>query len=117
MAIDYTVFDKLPSAFGKGRTHPMVIKEARSERAAVDRKGTEKVKQRSGGRCEVTVAGQRCKRTARETHHHLKGNGQRGRGESAKAKHKTHACDKCHRLIEDGLLIHVKGNHYRGRPK
>ncbi len=113
--MDYSFLEKVPGAIPKGTPHRQVLKKAKGQRAAIDRKGTEKAKQRSGGRCEVTVNGTRCRRNAYETHHHLKGNGQRGRGESAKAKHKTHSCTKCHRRIEDGELIHVQGNVYRER--
>ena len=84
-----------------------------------DREESEKVKIRSGGRCEVRVAGVRCNRIIGGTgllagiHHHIGGWKLRGRGDSALAKNKTHACHDCHRLITGNVLEHIAGNRYR----
>lgn len=101
-------------------------KRAKPTHAAADRRGTAEVKRRSGGRCEVTIACEgtiasiRCSRPAAEVHHHLGGWKLRGRGLSALAAHKTHACVACHRLITGQVgvgqpLVHVAGNVYRWR--
>lgn len=78
------------------------------------------VKARSGGRCEVTIDGARCPRRAAQVHHQIGGWKRRGRGASALAEHKTHACAACHRLITGDVgigqaLAHVAGNTYQWR--
>ena len=80
---------------------------------AIDKAESVKVKTRSGGRCEVTQGFQRCPRRGYEVHHHIGGWKLRGRGESALAANKTHACSQCHRLITGNVLEHVSGNRYR----
>lgn len=111
MAIDYR--NEKIFAFPKGKPHAAVIGKVRTERETRDRKESDKVKARSLGQCEVRVKGNRCKRRAFEVHHHKGGNGQRGRGDSALAKHKTHMCSEHHRKFNAKLLEHVKGNVYR----
>jgi len=65
--------------------------------AAVDRKESEKVKQRSNGVCE------RCDRQrAVHVHHMVGGRGRRGRGVSALAQNKVHLCAGCHEAIHMG---------------
>lgn len=78
-----------------------------------DREESVKVKARSGGRCEVIERGIRCARRAFEVHHHIGGWKRRGRGASALAANKTHACTDCHRLITGNVLEHISGNRYR----
>lgn len=85
----------------------------KADRKAIDEKGSRIARARAGGRCEVTVDGKRCRRADNQTHHHLGGFGVRGRGESAKAKHKTRTCTKCHDDITAKRLLHVEGNVYR----
>jgi len=80
---------------------------------AIDEAESDKVRARSGGRCEVTVAGARCLRRGFEVHHHIGGWRRRGRGPSALARNKTHACSKCHGLITSNVLEHLAGNRYR----
>ena len=58
-----------------------------------------KVKERSGGRCEVVLGETRCRKAGREVHHLLGGHGRRGRGDSVLATHKVHACLDHHRLM------------------
>lgn len=93
---------------------------AKPTHEAADRKGSAEVKRRSGGRCEVEIAGIRCPRIAAEVHHHIGGWKLRGRGKSALAEHKTHCCVDCHRLITGQVgvgqpLVHVAGNTYQWR--
>lgn len=100
-------------SFPKGKPQ-MAERDDRERKAdAFDRAESEKVKVRSKGRCEVTVIGIRCKRRGFEVHHHIGGWKLRGKGPSALAKNKTHACTACHRLITGNTLDHVTGNTYR----
>lgn len=99
--------------FPKGRPRMLERDEDQAEDEKRDRKESAKVKVRSKGRCEVTVAGVRCKRRAFEVHHHIGGWKLRGRGDSALAKNKTHACTDCHRHITGNVLEHVAGNRFR----
>ena len=105
--IDYSVLK-----FAKDKPHWKVIEDAKAERTGVDEAESDKVRKRSKGICEVTVDGTRCKRRAFHVHHQLGGNGRRGRGESALAKNKTHACVQCHEQIGKQLR-HVRGNVYK----
>ena len=77
----------------------------------LDRLENEKVKQRSGGRCEIHELQQgvavRCTRRASEIHHLLGGWRRRSRGASALAEHKQHVCRTCHRLITGHVLQHI----------
>jgi hypothetical protein len=97
----------------KGKPQQLARDEKRRADEARDAAESRKVKRRSKGRCEVTVGRVRCKRRAFEVHHHIGGWGLRGRGDSALAKHKTHACVCCHRQITGNVLEHIRGNHYR----
>jgi len=114
--MDYSFLDQIPGAITKGPRHVKVIKKAKTARLTRDEEESEKVKVRSGGRCEITVKGKRCTRRGFHVHHRLSGNGQRGRNDSALAANKDHACVKCHKQITDGDLVHVKGHSYRERP-
>lgn len=87
-----------------------------------DRIGSDHVKARSGGRCEVVfVEGNtareetlwfaatgehprgRCIRNAVHVHHMISGRGKRGIGRSALPKHKQHVCEQCHRDIHGDI--------------
>jgi hypothetical protein len=116
MAIDWSFLDAIPGAIPKGPRHCKVIAKVKTARKSRDEAESDKVRERSGGRCEIVVNGVRCRRNGRQVHHRLGGNGQRGRGESALAKHKDHSCDPCHKKITDGDLVHVSGHTYRVRP-
>lgn len=89
--------------------------ERRAKIATTDKKENAKVKARSGGRCEVMIVGLRCKARAGEIHHHLGGWRMRGRGPSALAENKTHACSKHHAQITGNILEHLGGQRYRVR--
>ena len=73
------------------------------------------VRERSGGRCEVTfsITGlaypTRCICRATEVHHMLGGCGTRGHGESAKPERKLHVCPSCHRDITEHKLRRIGG--------
>lgn len=114
--MDMSFLDKIPGAITKGPRHVKVIAKAKTARKTRDEAESDKVRLRSGGRCEIEVRGQRCRKRAVHVHHRLGGIGQRGRGESALAKHKDHACEGCHAKIGDGDLLHVEGHTYRARP-
>lgn len=86
--------------------------ESDREWQAIDKRESAKVRRRSRGVCEVTV-GRRCTRRAFEVHHHIGGWKLRGRGASALAKNKTHACSDCHHLITGNVLEHVAGNKFK----
>lgn len=74
---------------------------------AADKKGSEEVKLRSGGRCEVrevVTTGMSygffpCFRRAAHIHHMLDGIGVRGRGPSCLPEHKQAVCPVHHREI------------------
>lgn len=89
------------------------------QRVSVDDKESAKVKARSAGQCEVCwfgATGQveyRCTRRAVHIHHQISGIGVRGRGESALAENKVHACDKCHSDMHAHVLVPVRGRLYR----
>lgn len=99
--------------FPKPRPKMAETTVTRKAEIALDSAETAKVRVRSGGRCEVTVEGVRCKRRAGETHHHQGGWKIRGRGESALARNKSHCCSACHREITGHVLQHLGGNRYR----
>ena len=112
MRIDYGAISRA-GGLGKG-TPRKVAKAARTRlRVTVDERESAKVRVRSGGRCEVVVQGQRCSGRAFEVHHQMGGFGVRGRGKSALARNKTHACSKCHHAITGNVLQHIKGQQYR----
>lgn len=100
---------------GKGTPLRTLIKDAKTKWQERDERESDKVRARSGGRCEVTIRGIRCRKRAFHVHHHKGGFGVRGRGDSALRKHKTHACADCHSRITGKTLVHVRGNRYRER--
>lgn len=99
--------------FPKPRPAMLERADREAEIADFDDKESAKVKLRSRGICEVTVAGRRCRRKGFEVHHHIGGWKIRARGASALAKNKTHACTACHRLITGNVLEHLEGNLFR----
>ena len=108
MAIDYSRFK-----FAKGTPAGVHRQTVKTQRQTRDERESDKVRVRSKGVCEVTIAGVRCKRRAFEVHHHQGGNGVRGRGDSALAQHKTHCCTPHHNDITAKRLLHLRGNHYK----
>lgn len=106
-------YSQLP--LSKGRPASLLREDRRKARESKDRAENKFVKERSGGRCEVVEIVRvgndaearlgfstglfRCNRRATQVHHMIGGNGKRGRGISALAKHKQHVCDECHLLI------------------
>ena len=99
--------------FPKPRPQLLERDEREADREARDKAESRKVKARSRGRCEVTVGGIRCDRRASEVHHHIGGWKRRGRGASALAENKTHACGEHHRQITGHVLEHLGGNRYK----
>lgn len=110
--MDMSFLEKIPGAIPKGKPHWKVIEKAKDDRATLDEEESDKVRKRSKGVCEIVVDGKRCKRKALHVHHRKGGNGRRGRGDSALAKHKDHVCFKCHEQIGKQLR-HVRGHNYR----
>ncbi len=109
MAIDYSLF-----AISKGTPRAIVKAQRKQARVSIDARESDKVRERSKGICEVTIAGAgRCRRRAWQVHHHKGGIGVRGRGESALAQHKSHVCNHCHSDITAKTLQHVQGQIYR----
>lgn len=99
--------------FPKSRPQMLEHDEQDEKRRTRDKAESATVRARSKGRCEVTIGGVRCQKRAGEVHHHIGGWKLRGRGESALAANKTHACRDCHRLITGNVLEHIQGNRYR----
>ena len=103
----------------KPRPRKLEKADRTKRRVSIDDKESDKVKARSGGQCEVRwfgATGQveyRCQRRAVHVHHMLGGIGVRGRGASALAENKVHACDKCHADIHAHVLVPVNGRLYR----
>lgn len=89
--------------------------EQRETKAAIstqDRAENAKVKQRSGGQCEVQMLWispsetfpKRCPLRASHVHHLISGIGRRNRGVSILAAHKLHVCERCHSEIHGHVL-------------
>ena len=101
----------MPLMFPKQR--PALLDKQAHKKTVVDldRLENDKVKQRSGGWCEIHELHEgvavRCKRRAYEIHHLLGGWRRRSRGASALAEHKQHVCRTCHRLITGHVLQHI----------
>lgn len=101
-------------AFPKGRPRVLEQRDRRSELNAIDRQERRKCKTRSGGRCEIilvthrpetsSITQLRCKRSARENHHLLGGNGRRNVGPSILSIHRIEICAEHHREINAALL-------------
>ncbi len=87
-------------AFPKPLPQILEREERRARQQARERRENAKVRKRSGGRCEVVLGDERCRKAGREIHHLLDGTGRRGRGASVLATHKVHACARHHRLIQ-----------------
>ena len=112
MPIDWQAIEDA-GGFGKGKPAKLEKAERDRKREARDEKESDKVKERSGGRCEVTWFGRkamrvvRCPKRANQVHHMISGRGKRGRGISALAKHKQHVCGDCHPLITGHVLRRI----------
>lgn len=110
MSIDYST-----SALPKGRPAKLAKADRANDREAIDKRESKKVKQRSGGQCEVreryadSIVPYRCTRRAFHVHHMLGGIGVRARGKSALAIHKQHVCSDCHSDITGHVLRHIGG--------
>lgn len=115
MAIDYSA---IAAAGGIPKGEPAkVLKDRRTKaRATSDAEESDKVKARSGGRCEVVWFGKRARRASRcgriayQVHHMMGGWGVRARGKSILAEHKQHVCNDCHPLITGKVLRRVGGD-------
>jgi hypothetical protein len=104
------------SALAKPRPKLLDKRDAKAKTAKLDREENAKVKQRSGGQCEVrTVADysprstwhsnfKRCPFRASHTHHLISGIGRRNVGKSILAAHKLHVCERCHEEIHGHVL-------------
>jgi hypothetical protein len=94
---------------------PKLGKTRQEEQKALDEAESEKVRQRSGGQCEVVetealivddtivLSLTRCPRKAYHVMHLIGGRGKRGIGISALAEHKLHGCPECHRDIDGDI--------------
>jgi len=101
MAIDYSVL-----ALPKGRPAKLAKADRLKARNVDERDENAKVRERSGGRCEIVVSPLgRCKRRALHIHHKLSGFGVRGHGDSVKAENKLHVCAQDHSDIHARVLI------------
>ena len=107
-------YELLP--FGKGT--PLAAQKAKRlrERQTIDERENEKVKARSGGRCEIVTDGRRCNRRGCQVHH-MVGGGLRAKGDSAKAAKKQHACEPCHSAITSHRIQRIGSAvpHYTDR--
>lgn len=112
MSIDYEAIARA-GGLSKGKPLRHILDDAKKAWQDIDEKESQKVRKRSGGRCEVIEAGRRCPRRAFHVHHQKGGRGVRGRGESALAQHKTHACVQCHDRMTNRTLQHIDGQRYR----
>ena len=102
----------MPLQFPKARPALLDKQEHRRTIVGLDRLENEKVKQRSGGWCEIHALNRegvavRCTRRASEIHHLLGGWRRRSRGPSALAEHKQHVCRRCHQEITGHVLQHI----------
>jgi hypothetical protein len=100
-------------AFPKPRPKLLDKRQVKADTAKVDREENAKVKQRSGGRCEVWIIWDarggnrrpdRCLLRASQVHHLISGIGRRNVGKSIEAAHKLHVCDRCHEEIHGHVL-------------
>lgn len=109
-------------AHPKPRAAALDRKDRRSARKAQDEAENKKVRQRSGGRCEVVDyvirvnepkhPYARCWHRAAHIHHRIGGWGKRARGTSILAENKLHVCADCHRLIHAHVLV-PEGDSFR----
>lgn len=107
--------------FKQGNPEPkrdlVPAKQAKAQRTAArlatDDEESDKVKVRSGGRCEVVWHWRRARRVMRcdkravHVHHMIGGWGKRARGKSILAEHKQHVCAECHENIGGHLLRRI----------
>lgn len=103
--------------YSKGRPAKLAREDRRRARQSADLIENEKVKARSGGRCEVTVnrldrlglwsGASRCTRRAIHIHHLLSGIGVRAHGRSLLADHKLDVCLRCHSDIHGHVLNRI----------
>lgn len=111
MAIDYSAL-----ALPKGKPAKLQKEKRTKDRLDIDDEESKKVKERSGGQCEVKAFGQRsrivkrCQRRAFHVHHMIGGWGKRARGISVKAEHKQHVCADCHSDITAHVLRRIGGD-------
>jgi hypothetical protein len=94
-------------AFPKGRPRRLDRQDRQQAVDKLDRAENAKVKQRSGGYCEVQTPFefvQLCGRKASEVHHLLGGIGRRNVGRSILAECKLHVCTRCHGDISGHVL-------------
>lgn len=109
------------TGFPKPRPRLLEIRAKRAQIDTRDANTRKRVKQRSGGRCEVIVltprnaiiGGIRCVRSACHVHHLLGGNGQRGVGLSANWRTQLHTCLRCHQEITHKVLRPQGTRHQR----
>lgn len=94
-------------AHPKGAPRTVAKAQRTRDRTLIDDRESTKVRERSGGWCEI------CARThtwltppvrADHVHHLQGGNGRRGRGDSALASHKVHVCQSCHDAIHQHAI-------------
>lgn len=99
--------------FAKPETRAAEKRRKAAAIRAIDKAEREKVKARSGGRCEVIIVRDvyhaRCSRRASENHHLISGSGKRNHGPSILAAHRLHCCGPCHHLITNHVLVPVDG--------
>lgn len=89
--------------FKKGAHASVVIEAVRKQRRSRDERGSDEARDRSGGKCEIKVIGEPTCRVRAAEIHHMIGGRMRGRGASALAQHKQHACERHHKQITGEL--------------
>ena len=107
-----SAFSELHKSLQKPRPRALDKQDRDRLTMTTDAEESKKVKQRSGGQCEIVIDGEgRCLRKGFQVHHMLGGWGRRARGRSALAEHKQHACSECHDFITKHLLrLNVQGS-------
>ena len=107
--------------FPKHRPAALERKDRRNARKGQDLSENDKVRLRSGGRCELESYDgpsdtwrriQRCERRAVHIHHKIGGWGKRARGSSILAENKLHLCVQCHADVHAHVLV-PDGDYYR----
>jgi hypothetical protein len=96
------------------KPRPRMLEKAdkRAAVAIISKAENAKVKQRSGGQCEVIEVGttlKRCPLRASHVHHLIGGSGKRNVGKSITAACKLHVCERCHELIHGHVLKPING--------
>lgn len=109
------------AGFPKPRPAALERQDRRKALKKADVSENDKVRARSGGRCEMVVDSgailgvgvlSHCRRRAIHIHHRLSGIGVRGRGKSALAENKFHLCQTCHSEIHAHILV-PDGDYFR----